>query len=97
MTGLQHTRRTVTEALLDARERVGGPKTILEDHDRTTLTYDRLILAPGAKPLVPPIPGVDLPGVYRMRDLPDTDAIKAHVDGGAAKRARKKPLWRAWR
>lgn len=39
------TRRTLTEALLDARERVGGPKTVLEDHDRNTLTYDRLLLA----------------------------------------------------
>ena len=41
----ERSRRTMTEALLDARDRVGGPKTILEDHDRNTLTYDRLILA----------------------------------------------------
>ena len=64
-----------------------GAKTVqvhdLADGRIFDLAYDRLILAPGAKPLVPPIPGVDLPGVYRMRDLPDTDAIKAHVDSGA--------------
>lgn len=46
------------------------------------LPYDKLILSPGASPVVPPIPGVDLPGVYTLRTIPDTDAIKRMVDGG---------------
>jgi NADPH-dependent 2,4-dienoyl-CoA reductase/sulfur reductase-like enzyme/rhodanese-related sulfurtransferase len=46
-------------------------------------TYDKLILAPGAAPLRPPIPGIDLPGVYTLRNLQDVDHIKARVDQGA--------------
>ena len=43
-------------------------------------TYDKLILAPGAAPLRPPIPGLDLPGIYTLRNLQDVDRIKKHVD-----------------
>lgn len=46
-------------------------------------SYDKLILAPGAAPLRPPIEGIDLPGVFTLRNLPDMDRIKAAVDGGA--------------
>jgi acyl-[acyl-carrier-protein]-phospholipid O-acyltransferase / long-chain-fatty-acid--[acyl-carrier-protein] ligase len=38
------TRRTIFDALIEARGRFGGKKEILEDADRTPLTYDRLIL-----------------------------------------------------
>jgi NADPH-dependent 2,4-dienoyl-CoA reductase/sulfur reductase-like enzyme/rhodanese-related sulfurtransferase len=44
--------------------------------------YDKLILAPGAAPLRPPIEGIDLPGVYTLRNLHDADLIKEHLDGG---------------
>ena len=44
--------------------------------------YDKLILAPGAAPLRPPIPGIDLPGVFTLRNLQDVDRIKARVDQG---------------
>jgi NADPH-dependent 2,4-dienoyl-CoA reductase/sulfur reductase-like enzyme/rhodanese-related sulfurtransferase len=48
--------------------------------DRTTgLTatehYDKLILAPGAAPVVPPIPGVAARGVFTLRNLDDADRI----------------------
>jgi len=46
-------------------------------------SFDKLILAPGAAPLRPPITGIDLPGVFTLRNLPDMDRIKAAVDGGA--------------
>lgn len=39
--------------------------------------YDKLILAPGASPLVPPLPGVSAKGVFTLRNLEDTDAIMA--------------------
>ena len=39
------TRRTIFDALLDAKSRFGGKKEILEDADRTPLTYDKLILS----------------------------------------------------
>ena len=45
-------------------------------------SYDRLILAPGAAPLRPPIPGIDLPGIFTLRNLQDMDRIKAAVDRG---------------
>lgn len=45
-------------------------------------SYDKLILAPGAAPLRPPIPGIDLPGIYTLRNLQDVDRIKERVDKG---------------
>jgi NADPH-dependent 2,4-dienoyl-CoA reductase/sulfur reductase-like enzyme len=45
-------------------------------------SYDKLILAPGAAPLRPPIPGIDLPGIYTLRNLQDVDRIKQKVDDG---------------
>jgi len=45
-------------------------------------SYDKLILAPGAAPLRPPIPGIDLPGIFTLRNLQDVDRIKQKVDQG---------------
>ncbi len=46
-------------------------------------TYDTLVLATGATPLKPPLPGIDHPRVFTLRSIPDMDAIKAVVDSGA--------------
>jgi len=54
----------------------------LADGERFEESYDALILAPGAAPLRPPIPGINLPGVFTLRDLRDMDRIKEVVDGG---------------
>jgi NADPH-dependent 2,4-dienoyl-CoA reductase/sulfur reductase-like enzyme/rhodanese-related sulfurtransferase len=43
-------------------------------------TYDKLILAPGAAPIRPPIPGIDLQDVLTLRNLQDMDRIKERVD-----------------
>lgn len=44
-------------------------------------SYDELILSPGANPVKPPIPGLaDADNVFTLRNIPDTDAIKAFVD-----------------
>lgn len=40
-----------------------------------TETYDNLILSPGAKPIVPPIPGTDNPGVFTLRNMQNMDEI----------------------
>lgn len=45
-------------------------------------TYDKLILAPGAAPVRPPLPGIDLPGIFTLRNLQDVDRIKQMVDRG---------------
>ncbi|MDM8008658.1 MAG: FAD-dependent oxidoreductase [Phycisphaerae bacterium] len=49
--------------------------------------YDKLILAPGASPVVPQWSGIDCPNVFSLRDVTDMDRIKAFVDSGDAKRA----------
>lgn len=45
-------------------------------------SYDKLILATGAAPRHPPILGADLPGVFTLRNLHDTDRIKQQLDRG---------------
>jgi NADPH-dependent 2,4-dienoyl-CoA reductase/sulfur reductase-like enzyme/rhodanese-related sulfurtransferase len=45
-------------------------------------TYDKLILAPGAAPLRPALPGIDLPGIFILRNLQDVDRIKERLDHG---------------
>lgn len=52
-----------------------------EDH------YDRLIVATGAKAIVPPVPGADLDGVFHLRFLSDADAILAHISARSPKTA----------
>lgn len=42
-------------------------------------SYDKLVLAPGAVPVVPPLPGVDLPGVFVLHNLPELDQIEAWI------------------
>lgn len=39
--------------------------------------YDTLVLSPGALPLKPKIEGIDLPGIFTLRTIPDTRQIKA--------------------
>jgi len=76
------TRQEVIE--IDRKNRevvVNDLKTGAIYHER----YDKLILSPGAKPLVPPVPGADLPQVFQLRAMQDMDAIKAHVDAGEAR------------
>jgi len=42
--------------------------------------YDKLILAPGATPIVPPMEGADSANVFVLRNMEDTDAIKEYLD-----------------
>jgi len=51
------------------------------------VNYDALILATGAAPLKPPIPGIDRPGHFALRNIPDMDAILAWISKHNAKRA----------
>ncbi|MCI0184687.1 FAD-dependent oxidoreductase [Sulfoacidibacillus ferrooxidans] len=49
-------------------------------------TYHKLVLALGAKPLIPPFPGLHLPGIFSVRNVPDVDAIKQFITLYQAKR-----------
>jgi NADPH-dependent 2,4-dienoyl-CoA reductase/sulfur reductase-like enzyme/rhodanese-related sulfurtransferase len=42
-------------------------------------SYDRLILAPGSHPIIPPVPGINLPFVYNLKTLEDTDRVFRHL------------------
>jgi NADPH-dependent 2,4-dienoyl-CoA reductase/sulfur reductase-like enzyme/rhodanese-related sulfurtransferase len=48
-----------------------------------TEDYDTLVLSPGASPVVPALPGADLPQVTVLRNVPDLDRIEQIVDAGA--------------
>ncbi len=52
-----------------------------------TERYDALVLAPGAAPIRPPLPGVDLPGVFAVRDIPDSRRIRSWIDDRRARTA----------
>lgn len=58
-----------------------GDKTLtvrdLATGSTAALPYDKLILAPGASPLRPPLPGIEHPAIHTLRSLQDMDAIKA--------------------
>ncbi|UCG84591.1 MAG: FAD-dependent oxidoreductase [Dehalococcoidia bacterium] len=41
--------------------------------------YDALVLAPGASPLRPPLPGIDLPGIHTLRTIPDSRQMKEWI------------------
>ena len=42
--------------------------------------YDALLLSPGAKPLRPPIPGIDSPRILVLRSVPDAEALRRLAD-----------------
>ena len=50
-------------------------------------TYDRLVVATGARAILPPIPGAELEGVFGLRFLTDSDRIKSYVEKYSPKRA----------
>ncbi|MCC5884766.1 MAG: NAD(P)/FAD-dependent oxidoreductase [Halomonas sp.] len=47
------------------------------------LDYDRLVLATGSNPARPPVPGLELPGVYLFRDLNDANALAHAAEQGS--------------
>ncbi len=49
--------------------------------------YDKLILAPGAQPVRPPLPGVDSPRLYTLRTVEDTLRIREIAASGQVKSA----------
>jgi nitrite reductase (NADH) large subunit len=51
--------------------------------DGLSLPYGKLVLATGSKPLKPPFPGGDLPGVATFRDTADVGLMRAYAQRGA--------------
>jgi len=48
----------------------------------TTESYDKLVLSPGAPSIRPPLPGIDLPGIFQVRTVPDARTIREWIEGG---------------
>ena len=50
-------------------------------------SYDKLLLSPGATPVHPPLKGIDLDGIFTLRDIKDTDRIKNYITTHDIKKA----------
>ncbi len=59
----------------------------LESGETFEMTYDKLILAPGAGAIVPEIPGIHSGNIFSVKTVPDSDAIKHFLANHRAKRA----------
>ena len=62
--------------------------TVRSRNGRTyTETFDKLLLSPGASPVRPPLPGIDSNGIFTLRNVDDTDKIKAFMQSHAVRKA----------
>lgn len=67
--------RTNQEVLsIDRANKTVTVRDLLNQRDYTE-SYDKLLLSPGASPIVPPLPGVDHEGVFVLHNIPELDAI----------------------
>jgi len=64
---------------IDAAAKTVSVKNLITGEEYTE-TYDKLVLSPGAEPVRPPLPGIGLEGIFTLRNVADTDFIKAYVD-----------------
>lgn len=63
---------------------IPGEKT-LKFSDGGEAAYDRILISTGASAVMPPIPGLDLPGVFKMRTAADAVALKGMLEAGRIK------------
>ncbi len=70
-------------------DRAAKTVTVRRLHDGSTYLepYDKLVLAPGALPVVPPIPGTDIEHLFTLRTVEDTFAIADFVEQAAPRSA----------
>ena len=74
--------RTYCEAVdISASEKTVTLKDI-KTGKLTVEKYDKLVLSPGAVSVRPPVPGIDLPGIFHVRTVPDARAINAWIEKG---------------
>ena len=58
----------------------------IEDNTTYVEPYDKLLLSPGAAPVVPPLPGADSGRVLTVRSIPDVDRMCELLEGSQAQR-----------
>ncbi len=59
----------------------------LEFADGTQECYDKILISTGASAVVPPLKGIDLPGVFKMRTVEDAVQLKEKLETGTIKSA----------
>lgn len=59
----------------------------LETGAEYTESYDKLVLSPGAAPIRPNLEGINLPNIFTLRNVPDTDAIKNYITANRPRRS----------
>jgi NADPH-dependent 2,4-dienoyl-CoA reductase/sulfur reductase-like enzyme len=76
--------RTNCEAVsIDRKKKTVGLKNV-KTGAVTTESYDKLVLSPGAASIRPPLPGIDLPGIFQVRTVPDARTIREWIEKGTA-------------
>ncbi len=76
--------RTNCEAVGISPERKTVDLRNVASGEVTTEHYDKLVLSPGAESIRPPLPGIDLPGIFPVRTVPDARAIRQWIERGSA-------------
>jgi NADPH-dependent 2,4-dienoyl-CoA reductase/sulfur reductase-like enzyme/rhodanese-related sulfurtransferase len=74
--------RTLCEATAISPESKTVELKNVETGEVTTESYDKLVLAPGAPAIRPPLPGIDLPGIFPVRTVPDARGIRRWIEKG---------------
>ena len=59
----------------------------LESEETFEDAYDRLIVATGARAVLPPIPGADLDGIFKLRFLTDSDEVLEYIEDHSPRKA----------
>lgn len=79
--------RTMSEIVSINREKQTVTVKNHTDGSSYEESYDKLILSPGAHPKRPNLPGIDLPGIFTLRTVPDTFRIDSYITEKNAKSA----------
>ena len=79
--------KTETEAVAVHPDRHAVEARDLKTGEVSEYSYDKLVIATGASPFVPPISGLDLKNVFVMRTPDDAIGLRAAVEAGEIKRA----------
>lgn len=74
--------RVFTEAIAIDRSKKTVKLKNLKTNEVYEESYDYLVLSPGAEPILPPMPGNNLPGVYVLRNIPDLDKVMNKLGSG---------------